>query len=89
MRSEHQEAEAWLRKAVHGAPSPLPPGMFPTLLDKAERAGFTRCVLDDVVDEWLNYGYCQVTDPITNDIVLLPKGESVFGRHASVIADAG
>lgn len=87
MQSEHQEAEAWLRKAVRRAPSPLPPGVFPTLLKKAEHSGFARCVLNDVVDEWLNYGYCRVTDPIANDIVLLPKGENVFGRNGSILAD--
>ena len=87
MQSEHQEAEAWLRKAVRRAPSPLPPGVFPALLKKAEHAGFARCVLNVVVDEGINYVYCRVTDPITNDIVLLSKGENMFGRNGPILAD--
>lgn len=87
MRSEYQEAEAWLRKAVRNAPVPLPRGMFPAFLEQGERAGFSRSLLNDVIDEWLNFGYCRITDPITNDIELLPEGEVVFGRTASLAPD--
>lgn len=79
-RAERQTAEAWLRKAVRNAPDPLPPGVFPRLLDEAVRIGFSRSVLDDVLDLWLSYGYCRITDHITNDIELLPASAAVFGR---------
>lgn len=79
-RTERQAAEAWLRKAVRNAPNPLPPGVFPRLLDEAVRIGFSRSVLDDVLDLWLSYGYCRITDHIANDIELLPAGTALFGR---------
>lgn len=79
-RTERQTAEAWLRNAVRNAPNPLPPGVFPRLLDEAVRIGFSRSVLDDVLDLWLSYGYCRITDHITNDIELLPAGAALFDR---------
>lgn len=54
---DFQSAESWLRKALRNAPKPLPSGVFPKLLDEAEQAGFSHSTLNDVVDEWLNFGY--------------------------------
>lgn len=76
-----QQAESWLRKALRNAPWPLPPRVFPRLLQEAEEAGFSRSVLNDVVDEWLNFGYCRVTDHVTNDIELTPPGNAYFGHR--------
>lgn len=76
---EVQRAEHWLRRAVRNTPRPLPPGRFPQLLDQAVAAGFARSVVNDVVDGWLNYGYCRVTDQITNDIALTDAGIVYFG----------
>lgn len=76
-----QQAESWLRKALRNAPRPLPPRVFPRLLQEAEEAGFSRSVLNDVVDEWLNFGYCRVTDHVTNDIELTPPGNAYFGHR--------
>lgn len=78
---ERQSAESWLRKALRNAPKPLPPGVFPKLLDEAEQAGFSRFTLNDVVDEWLNFGYCQVTDHVSSDIRLTPEGNEYFGHR--------
>ena len=78
---ERQSAESWLRKALRNAPKPLPSGVFPKLLDEAEQAGFSRFTLNDVVDEWLNFGYCRVTDHVANDIELTPEGNEYFGHR--------
>ncbi len=32
----------------------------------------------DVLDEWLNYGYCRLIDPITQDIEITPEGRLFF-----------
>lgn len=77
--TEYQRAEHWLRRAVRNAPKPLPSGRFPQLLEQAVRAGFSRSVVNDVVDAWLQYGYCRVTDQITDDIALTPAGMTYFG----------
>lgn len=68
----------WLKKAVHTAPRPLPPGYFPKILLASEQEGFSRDALLDVVDMWLNYGYCRILDPITQDIEITQSGESFF-----------
>ena len=34
--------------------------------------------LNDVVDEWLNFGYCRVTDHVSNDIALTPEGDEAL-----------
>nr|WP_294514790.1 hypothetical protein [uncultured Bilophila sp.] len=78
---ERQSAESWLRKALRNAPKPLPPGVFPKLLDEAEQAGFSRFTLNDVVDEWLNFGYCRVTDHVSSDIRLTREGNEYFGHR--------
>lgn len=81
MSAFREEAEAWLRKALRNAPRPLPSGVFPKLLAEAEQAGFPADILGDVVDEWLNFGYCRITDPVSNDIEILPSGGEYFGRR--------
>lgn len=81
MYDEHAETEAWLRKMLRNAPKPLPLGVFPRLLNDAEREGFEHGILADVVDEWLNYGYCRIIDPVSDDIELTPEGERYFGRY--------
>ena len=53
----------------------------PKLLDEAEQAGFSHSTLNDVVDEWLNFGYCRVTDHVSNDIALTPEGDEYFGHR--------
>lgn len=78
-----QQAESWLRKALRNAPRPLPPGVFPKLLEEAEGAGFSRFVLNDIVDEWLNFGYCRIRDHVTNDIELTPEGNVYFGHRTA------
>lgn len=52
---------------------------FPRLLEDAEKAGFEHADLADVVDEWLNYGYCRIVDHVANDIELTLEGERYFG----------
>ena len=74
------ETRDWLKKAVHGAPKPLPAGYFPRILEQSVAEGFSREVLLDVLDEWLNYGYCRITDPITQDIEITPEGARFFYR---------
>ena len=78
---DFQSAESWLRKALRNAPKPLPPGVFPKLLDEAEQAGFSHSTLGDVVDGWLNFGYCRVTDHVSNDIALTSEGDEYFGHR--------
>ena len=65
---------------MRNGPRPLPPGVFPRLLAEAGQAGFSRSALLDVLDEWLNFGYCRIIDPITDDIELLPAGVSFFSK---------
>lgn len=74
------ETADWLKKAVHSAPRPLPAGFFPRILEKGMAEGFERGVLLDVLDEWLNYGYCRITDPIAQDIEITPEGCRFFYR---------
>ena len=81
MDDETVSAESWLRKALRNAPKPLPAGFFPKLLANAEQAGFSRFALNDVVDEWLNFGYCRITDQVTSDIALTPDGNSYFSHR--------
>ncbi len=73
-----EEEQKWLMKAVQTAPRPLPAGYFPKILDSAEANGFSRDGLLDVLDGWLNFGYCRIGDPITNDIVITDEGERFF-----------
>ena len=42
---------------------------------------FSHSTLNDVVDEWLNFGYCRVTDHVSNDIALTPEGDEYFGHR--------
>ena len=83
MNVRYGETEAWLRKMLRNAPKPLPSGVFPRLLEEAERAGFEHADLADVVDEWLNYGYCRITGHVSNDIELTAEGERYFGGRLS------
>jgi len=77
-RDTHIRAEGWLRRAVRSAPHPLPAGRFPQIMAQAAAAGFERETMLNVLDEWLNYGYVRVTDPLANDIVVLPAGEDML-----------
>ena len=72
------DAANWLKKAVQIAPRPLPEGCFPAILADAERAGFCREALLNVVDEWLSFGYCRIADHISQDITLTWSGETFF-----------
>jgi len=72
------EDQKWLMRAVQTAPRPLPPGCFPKILDRAEAEGLSRDRLLDVLDGWLNFGYCRIADPISNDIVITDEGERFF-----------
>ncbi|WP_273524438.1 hypothetical protein [Mailhella massiliensis] len=72
------ETRDWLKKAVHSAPRPLPAGCFPKILEQSVEEGFLREELLNVLDEWLNYGYCRIIDPITQDMEVTPEGESFF-----------
>ena len=76
----HAEAESWLRRAVGGAPRPLPQGRFPLLLTEARQAGFTHEQLMDVLDCWLGYGYCRIVEHLAPDIAILPAGYAYFYR---------
>ena len=76
----HADAEVWLRKAVSNAPRPLPKGRFPALMAAARRHGLSHDALMDVLDRWLNYGYCRITEHINNDIEVLPEGYAYFYR---------
>ncbi|WP_298067742.1 hypothetical protein [uncultured Mailhella sp.] len=77
----YAETADWLKKAVHSAPRPLPAGFFPRILEHAEAEGFERGTLLDVLDEWLNYGYCRITDSIAQDIEITPEGGRFFYRN--------
>lgn len=78
MGRDHLKAEDWLRRAVRSAPRPLPPERFVELTREAERAGFTRDEIADAVDEWLNYGYCRIVEPVSGALRVLPEGEAYF-----------
>jgi len=73
-----EETRLLLRKAVSCAPRPLPAGFFPGLMARAELEGCARADMLDTLDEWLNYGYCRIIDPITQDIELTPEGGRFF-----------
>ena len=60
---------------------PRPQMELVCVLDEAEQAGFSHSTLGDVVDEWLNFGYCRVTDHVSNDIALTPEGDEYFGHR--------
>ena len=85
-KASYQETEFWLRSAVRRAPRPLPPGMFPHIMQEALQAGFERTLINDVVDEWLSYGYCTITDPVDGDISLTQTGLDAFGRRVTLPA---
>jgi hypothetical protein len=68
----------WLKKAVHSAPRPLPEGFFPRILQHSMQEGFSREDLLNILDIWLNYGYCRLIDPIMQDITITPEGERYF-----------
>lgn len=51
---------------------------FPLLMRQAEAEGCPHDFVMDVLDEWLNYGYCRLIDPITQDIEITPEGRLFF-----------
>ena len=57
------------------------PESSPNCWTKRNRRGFSHSTLNDVVDEWLNFGYCRVTDHVSNDIALTPEGDEYFGHR--------
>lgn len=73
-----EAAADWLRKAVRNAPHPLPAGVFPKLMSRAEAEGFRREWLMDVLDVWLAAGYCRIVDSIDQDIEITPEGLKFF-----------
>lgn len=73
-----EETREWLYKSVRNAPRPLPHGRFPQLMQQAEAQGCPRELAMNVLDEWLNFGYCVLIDPISQDIELTAEGESFF-----------
>lgn len=73
-----EETREWLFKRVASAPRPLPAGRFPGILEEAAREGFSRVHLLNTLDMWLNYGYCRIIDPITQDIELTEEGMRYF-----------
>ena len=73
-----EETRDWLYKSVRSAPRPLPAGRFPLLMRQAEAEGCPHDFVMDVLDEWLNYGYCRLIDPITKDIEITPEGRLFF-----------
>ncbi len=72
------ETREWLFKRVASAPRPLPSGRFPVILQEAVREGFSRELLLNALDMWLNYGYCRIIDPIAQDIELTEEGMRYF-----------
>lgn len=72
------DTREWLTRAVHNAPRPLPAGRFPQILQQARAQGHTGENLLNVLDEWLNFGYCRLIDPIAQDIELTPEGDAFF-----------
>ena len=81
-RKRHADSSAaaadWMKKAVRSSPRPLPEGFFPKILEEAVRAGFSREETLNVVDEWLNFGYCRIVDHITHDLAVTFAGEMFF-----------
>ena len=73
-----EETRDWLYKSVGNAPRPLPPGRFPLLMRQAEDEGCPHEYVMDVLDEWLNYGYCRLRDPIVQDIEITDDGRVFF-----------
>lgn len=73
-----EETRDWLYKSVRSAPRPLPAGRFPLLMRQVEAEGCPHDFVMDVLDEWLNYGYCRLIDPITQDIEITPEGRLFF-----------
>jgi hypothetical protein len=73
-----EDAADWMKKTVRSAPRPLPRGAFPRILAEAEEAGFSREETLNVLDEWLNFGYCRIADHITQDIDITFAGEMFF-----------
>lgn len=59
-------------------PAPCLPGRFPHILEEAVQEGFSRDHLLNTLDMWLNYGYCRIIDPITQDIELTEEGMRYF-----------
>lgn len=45
---------------------------------QVEAEGCPHDFVMDVLDEWLNYGYCRLIDPITQDIEITPEGRLFF-----------
>ena len=78
LHTKDEEEQRWLTKAVQGAPRPLPDGLFPKILEQAVENGYSHEKLLDVLDGWLNFGYCRISDPISNDIDLTDVGEKFF-----------
>lgn len=72
------ETTDWLFKAVGNAPRPLPAGRFPQILQQAQWQGHSRENLLNTLDEWLNFGYCVLTDAIAQDMELTGEGERFF-----------
>lgn len=81
MASEKSRAESWLRREVGNAPRPLPKGRFPLILQLAETSGFSHDTLLDALDEWLHFGYCRITEQISQDIEVMPEGHAYFYRR--------
>lgn len=73
-----EESTDWLFKAVANAPRPLPADRFPQILQQAQGQGHARENLLNTLDEWLNFGYCTLTDSIAHDIELTHEGERFF-----------
>lgn len=73
-----EETREWLYKSVRNAPRPLPAGRFPQLMQQAEAGGCPHELVMNVLDEWLNFGYCRLRDPIAQDIELTEEGERFF-----------
>lgn len=74
----YEKAEGWLRRAVRMTPHPMPKGRFERIIRDAEAAGYERSTVLDVLDEWLNYGYVRLLDPLSHDIEILPAGETLL-----------
>ncbi|MCH5276353.1 MAG: hypothetical protein J1E80_00800 [Desulfovibrionaceae bacterium] len=73
-----EETRGCLYRSVGNAPRPLPPGRFPLLMRQAEAEGCPHEYVMDVLDEWLNYGYCRLRDPIAQDIEITDAGRLFF-----------
>lgn len=73
-----EETRDWLYRSVRNAPRPLPSGRFPLIMRQAEAAGCPHEFVMDVLDEWLNYGYCRLTDAIAQDIEMTSNGRIFF-----------